>query len=124
MFKMGVINIKMELKHTCTGYVRARENVPRSTESEKTLEKRLVREIEKRGGLALKQTSQYHRGIPDRLILLPGGRVLWAEIKATGKKPTRLQQLAMEHLVGMGFWCFVVDSTSSLNSLLNEIDSL
>lgn len=114
----------MELKHTHTGLLRARGLVSGFTESEKTLEKRLVREIEKRGGLALKQTSQYHRGIPDRLILLPGGRVLWAEIKTTGKRPTRLQKIAMGQLVGMGFWCFIIDSTSSLNSLLNEIDSL
>ena len=91
-------------------------------ESEKTLEARLVREIEARGGMALKYTSQFHRGIPDRICLLPGGLSIFVELKSTGKKPTKLQQHAMEQLDRMGHPNTVIDSTEKLEELLLILD--
>ena len=91
-------------------------------ESEKTLEARLVREIEARGGMALKYTSQYHRGIPDRIILMSYGRTYFVELKSTGKKPTKLQQHAIERITALGYFAAVADSTESLERLLLTID--
>lgn len=91
-------------------------------ESEKTLEARLVREIEARGGMALKYTSQFHRGIPDRICLLPGGLSVFVELKSTGQKPTKLQMHAMEKLDELGHPNVVVDSTESLEALLQILD--
>ena len=91
-------------------------------ESEKTLEARLVREIEARGGMALKYTSQFHRGIPDRICLLPGGLSIFAELKSTGKKPTKLQMHAMQKLRGLDFDCVVIDSTEALEKYLENVD--
>lgn len=91
-------------------------------ESEKDLELRLRIEINRRGGLALKHTAQYHRGIPDRIVLLPNGVTVFVELKTTGKKPTALQLHAMKRLMDLGFPCFVVDSTESLEKVLNYID--
>lgn len=92
-------------------------------ESEKTLEARLVREIEARGGMALKYTSQFHRGIPDRIVLLPPGVLTFVELKSTGQKPTKLQMHAMGKLVMLGFDCKVIDSTESLNEYLAAVDA-
>jgi len=92
-------------------------------ESEKTLEARLVREIEARGGMALKYTSQFHRGIPDRICLLPGGLGVFVELKSTGKKPTKLQEHAMKKLVEMGHAVIVIDNTNDLEWLLEFIDN-
>lgn len=92
-------------------------------ESEKLLEARLVREIEARGGKALKYTSQFHRGIPDRICLLPGGRIFFVELKTTGKKPTKLQTHAMEQLRQLGFESKVIDCTTDLETFLLCIDS-
>ena len=92
-------------------------------ESEKTLEARLVREIEARGGMALKYTSQFHRGIPDRICLMPGGVTFFVELKSTGKKPTKLQDHAMKQLEKLGFSTRVIDSTESLDRLLWILDS-
>ena len=92
-------------------------------ESEKTLEARLVREIEARGGMALKYTSQFHRGIPDRICLLPGGVTIFVELKSTGQKPTKLQQHAIAKLSGLGHWCAVISRTETLEKLLEFIDS-
>lgn len=94
------------------------------TESEKTLEARLRKEIEKRGGIALKHTAQYHRGIPDRIILMPGGYTFFVELKSTGKKPTALQNRAMQKLNLLGFSCAVVDSTEMLNQFLTFVDTI
>ena len=93
------------------------------TESEKDLEARLRREVKKRGGLALKLLSQLHRGLPDRLILMPCGLTYFAEIKTTGKKPTKLQLRCHEQLRALGFRVFVIDSTASLEEALSVIDA-
>ena len=91
-------------------------------ESEKTLEARLVREIEARGGMALKYTSQYHRGIPDRIVLMPYGRIYFVELKSTGKTPTKLQVHAMRQLQERGFIAWVVDDTAKLEQFLLTVD--
>lgn len=90
-------------------------------ESEKTLEARLVREIEALGGMALKYTSQFHRGIPDRIVLLPPGVLTFVELKSTGQKPTKLQMHAMDKLSMLGFDCKVIDSTEGLNEYLAAV---
>ena len=95
----------------------------KSQESEKTLEARLVREIEARGGMALKYTSQFHRGIPDRICLLPGSMTIFVELKSTGKKPTKLQEHAMQKLAAMGHAVIVIDNTNDLEWLLEFIDN-
>lgn len=91
-------------------------------ESEKTLEARLVREIEARGGMALKYTSQFHRGIPDRICLLPYGLVYFVELKSTGQKPTKLQTHALRQLFDLGFPGYVIDSTEGLDKFLRLVD--
>ena len=91
-------------------------------ESEKTLEARLVREIEARGGMALKYTSQFHRGIPDRICMLPYGHIYFAEMKSTGQKPTKLQEHAIKEIIALGFDCYVIDSTETLERLFARID--
>ena len=93
-------------------------------ESEKTLEARLAREIEARGGMALKYTSQYHRGIPDRIVLLPGGHTIFVELKSTGQKPTKLQMHAIRKLVKMGHSVYIIDRTGLLDSFLQVVDEI
>lgn len=86
-------------------------------DSEKLLERRLKAEVEARGGIALKFTSQFHRGIPDRICLLPGGRIFFVELKTTGEKPTALQSHEMGRLRALDFTVDVVASFEDLNAL-------
>ena len=53
--------------------------------SEKYVEQKLATEAKKMGGLAVKFVSPGLDGVPDRLILFPGGKVAFAELKAPGK---------------------------------------
>lgn len=54
---------------------------------ESTVERYLVRRVKELGGLAIKLSPAGMTGLPDRLILLPGARVIFAEVKRPGEKP-------------------------------------
>ena len=99
-----------------------RARVPRPVESEKALEARLRREVNDRGGMAIKLLSQLHRGLPDRLVLMPGGHVYFVETKSTGEKPTRLQKHCHNQLRKLGFDVWVIDNTESLDRFLSWLD--
>ena len=100
-------------------YTRAREGLV--TKSEKVLEAELRERCKALGWMCIKLTSQYQRGLPDRLILMPGGRVCFAEIKTTGKKPTALQRVTHERLRALGYRVEVVDTTESLDNLIVDL---
>ena len=59
---------------------------------EKTIEAALVRRVRDLGGLCEKFVSPGRRSVPDRLVTLPGGRIVFVEVKAPGKGPTELQE--------------------------------
>ena len=100
-------------------YTRAREGIVSA--SEKVLEAKLRERCKTLGWMCIKLTSQYQRGLPDRLILMPGGRVCFVEIKTTGKKPTTLQKLTHERLRALGYRVEVVDTTESLDNLIVDL---
>ena len=100
-------------------YTRAREGIVSA--SEKVLEAELRERCKTLGWMCIKLTSQYQRGLPDRLILMPGGRVCFVEIKTTGKKPTALQRLTHERLRALGYRVEVVDTNESLDNLIVEL---
>lgn len=86
---------------------------------EKQIERKLTEEVKKLNGMCLKQTSL--AGIPDRLILLPGGKMAFVELKAPGEKPRKLQQVRIKQLRKMGFMCFVVDGLEMISNVLDSI---
>lgn len=89
--------------------------------SEKKLEQKLASEIRETGGRALKFASPFEAGYPDRLLLLPGGRAVWVEVKAPGRKPTKRQQARIGELRALGFPCYTVDSPDALEALLRSL---
>lgn len=89
--------------------------------NEKLIEKKLREKVKSLGGIALKLYSAYHTGLPDRLVLMPGGKAAFAEIKTTGKKPTMLQEKAIAELQALGFKAEVIDSQERLNKFLEEL---
>lgn len=88
------------------------------TESEKVLEKKLVKWIKEAGGKCLKLSSQFNTGLPDRMILLPKGHIFYCELKSTGKKPTKMQEIMHNEFIALGFKVYVVDSTEGLSEML------
>ena len=94
----------------------------KDVESEKKLEARLVSEIKRRGGIAVKNTSQFHRGLPDRIVLLPYHTLAFIELKTTGERSTALQAAVQGKLWQMGYTVYIVDSTGSLDAFLAKMD--
>ena len=94
----------------------------RLIESEKKLERKLSKEIIRIGGICLKIPAIHYMGIPDRLCLLPGGRLFFAEIKTTGKKPEKIQLSVHKRLKNLGFRVEVIDNTEFLNKLIFEYE--
>ena len=77
---------------------------------ESKIEKRLKKEIELIGGKALKFISPGTNGVPDRIVLLPRGRIVFVELKAPGKKLRAIQELRKKQLEKLGFRVEVIDS--------------
>lgn len=92
--------------------------------SEKYLERQLVRQVTALGGACIKLTSQYHRGLPDRLILMPGAYTCFAEVKTTGKRRSALQQITCAELEALGFNVYVVDDKVSVQDLIQNLNTL
>ncbi len=90
---------------------------------EKQIEQKLVQAVRKSGGMCLKFVSPNFDGMPDRLIILPGGKIAFAELKAPGKKPRPLQIARHNALMKLGFRVFVIDSAEQIGEILDEIQS-
>ena len=78
-------------------------------------------EVARRGGLALKFTSQTMNGLPDRLVLLLGGKAAFVELKAPGKTMRPLQVKRKEQLESLGFPVFCVDRFEQIRPVLDAI---
>jgi len=70
---------------------------------EKEIEKQLVLETKRMNGLALKFTSPGFIGVPDRLVLLPKGKLAFVEVKKEGEKPRAIQVSRHKLLRKLGF---------------------
>ena len=85
------------------------------------MERCLVKAVADMGGLALKFVSPGFSGVPDRLVLLPGGKMVFVEMKAPGKEPTSLQRLRHGQLRDLGFRVYVADSKEGIREVLEGI---
>ena len=94
-----------------------------STMREKETEQKLIKAVKAMGGIAPKFVSPGFDGMPDRLVLLPKGRIGFIELKATGKKPRALQLSRIKMLKKLGFKAYVIDDVSRIEVILNEIQS-
>ena len=88
---------------------------------EKTIEQKLVQTVKGLGGLCLKLVCPGFDGMPDRLVLLPEGRLTFVELKAPGRKPRPLQLSRHSLLRRMGFKVYVIDGTDQIGGMLDEI---
>ena len=88
---------------------------------EKQIERKLVNAVKAAGGIAPKFVSPGYDGMPDRIVLLPGGHIGFVEVKAPGKKSRPVQVARHELLRRIGFKVFVLDSPEQIGGILDEI---
>lgn len=89
--------------------------------NEKLIEHKLTRLVQQNSGLSLKFMSPGFDGVPDRLLLFPGGKAAFVEVKTTGKKPRPLQLYRHEMLRNMGFKVFVLDDVEQIDEIIEEM---
>ena len=90
---------------------------------EKEVEQALVKAVKNVGGSCLKFTCPGFAGVPDRLMLLPGGKIAFIELKAPGKKPRALQIKRMKQLSALGFMCFVIDNKDGIGGVIDAVSA-
>lgn len=90
---------------------------------EKSVEAKLVQAVSRSGGIAPKFVSPGFDGVPDRLILLPDGKLAFAEIKAPGRRMRPLQVRRKRQLEALGFSVYCIDRPDQIGGILNEIQS-
>lgn len=88
---------------------------------ESALERKLVLEVKKIGGEAVKWTAPGTAGVPDRIVLLPNGRTVFVEMKAPGKKMGPLQVRWADKLWDMGHRHYVIDSVEGIQQFIDEV---
>ena len=87
---------------------------------EKLIEQNLVQAVRRMGGITPKFISPGWGGVPDRLVLLPGGRLAFVEVKAPGKTLRPLQVRRKGQLEALGFRVYCVDRLEQISEILHE----
>jgi hypothetical protein len=91
------------------------------TRSEASLERALCTVVQKCGGLCLKMPADLYLGIPDRLVLLPGGWAMFVELKRLTGKLSEPQVRYIRKLRKLGHNVKVVRGSTAVNNLIKEI---
>lgn len=91
---------------------------------ERDIEQALVRMVNRHGGLCLKWVCPGWAGVPDRIILLPGARIMFVELKRPkGGKRSKLQEKWHEWLTQLGFHCVTAWSHEDVRTIKGIIET-
>ena len=88
---------------------------------ESAVEGRLTEMLRKRGALCLKFVSPGNPGVPDRIVLLPGGRVIFAELKAQSGRTGALQERQIARMRGLGADVRVLKGMEQVRGFVEEV---
>lgn len=88
--------------------------------SEKDLERTFSDQLNRTKKVwVIKLLSTFIKGLPDRMVLCKGGYVGFAEIKTTGKKPTKIQSYIHDKLRSLGFEVLIIDDIESRDNAVS-----
>lgn len=90
-------------------------------DSEKLIERKLVENVKANNGMCIKLLCDQLIGLPDRMCLFPGSKIIFVELKTTGKKPRRIQAYIHNKLRDLGFRVEVIDSVKGVVDFIESI---
>lgn len=88
---------------------------------EAEIEKRLVDAVKDAGGICPKFVSPGTNGMPDRIVLMPEGKMCFVEVKATGEHPRRIQLRRHARLRALGFKVYVLDDPAQIQAIIKSV---
>jgi len=91
---------------------------------ESALEEHLRVAVRRLGGVCWKLPSKFYRGIPDRMILVPPGRVYFVELKASNGRPTAFQLSRIAFLRKLGFDARILTGPDELKAFIDALPDL
>lgn len=99
--------------------------MPTNKPLEKSIENVLRKAVEAEGGLCLKWVCPGHRGVPDRMILFPGGIIAFVELKRPGAKVKAggLQEWWREKIQSFGFPCYEISTAEHVKHLVSYLST-
>lgn len=92
-----------------------------TVDSEKVVERKLVELVKMNGGMCIKLLCDQLIGLPDRMCLFPGHKMVFVELKTTGRKPKRIQMYMHNNLRALGFRVEVIDTVESVVNFVETI---
>ncbi|NLG57105.1 MAG: VRR-NUC domain-containing protein [Clostridiales bacterium] len=92
--------------------------------TEAKIEAWLGKQLKAIGCLYFKFVSPGNDGVPDRIVILPGGRVLFLELKAEDGKLSALQQHQIARLNKQGCGTLVVRGILEAGALARDIGAI
>lgn len=87
---------------------------------ESSIERAFCRAVHQVGGIPEKFKAS-RRGVPDRLVLLPGGGMALCEIKRPGEAPRADQEAVHDEYRALGHQVFVIDSIAAVDAFIAAI---
>lgn len=88
---------------------------------EREIEQKLIDAVKAQGGVCWKFVSPGMAGVPDRIILMPMGRIAFVEVKAPGESPRKLQLARHRLLRRLGFKTYVLDDINGIQKIIKEV---
>lgn len=89
---------------------------------EKKIERHLVESIKRIGGMCLKFVSPSTSGVPDRLIILPEGRIIFTEIKTDKGRLSKIQKFIIDEMKKRGADVRVLYGLKDVKEFIAEIE--
>lgn len=88
---------------------------------EKDIERWLGNQLKKLGCIYMKFVSPGNDGVPDRIVVLPGGSVIFLELKSTQGKLMANQRVQISRLLKQGASVFVLTDRLEAKLFVDEL---
>lgn len=90
---------------------------------ESRVERWVTDRIRRMGGRSYKWVSPGNEGVPDRIYLLPGGRIIFAELKAEKGRLSKLQEAQIRKIRSLGFTCEVIRGREGAEEFVRNLEN-
>ena len=88
---------------------------------ESKIENRLVCLVRERGGLCYKFVSPGNPGVPDRIVITPGGRTIYVELKTEVVRLANIQKWQLSEMQARGADVRVLYGLDQVKAFVDEV---